>query len=105
MQAFFFVVRLPPATRPHIWSECTLAVRRVIIDLIVLSLDYCRVNGCDADGDYSIISNCTRQHLQMEPCVFAKNLLGSQLFIQQWFSELADFFSTYEFRRTSNTIK
>lgn len=68
------------------------------------SLDYCRVNGCDADGDYSIISNCTRQHLQMEPCVLAKRLLGSQLFIQQWWSELADIFP-YELKRNLKYYK
>lgn len=63
-----------------IWMH--LLVCRVIIDLVVLSLDYCRVNGCDADGDYSIISNRTRQHLQMEPYISAKEAAGLSASLQ-----------------------
>lgn len=63
-----------------IWMH--LLVCWVIIDLVVLSLDYCRVNGCDADGDYSIISNCTRQHLQMEPYILAKEAAGLSASLQ-----------------------
>lgn len=59
-----------------------LLVCWVIIDLVALSLDYCRVNGRDADGDYSMISNCTRQRLQMEPYILAKEAAGLSASLQ-----------------------
>lgn len=59
-----------------------LLVCWVIIDLAVLSLDHCRVNGCDADGDYSIIFNCGRQYLQMEPYILAKEAAGLSASLQ-----------------------